>query len=60
MSPFIRIGIVDDHPMLREGVANTLKKRADLQVVEQGANAQYARDIAQRVRPDVMLNDKCA
>ena len=57
MSPFIRIGIADDHPMLREGVANTLKKRADLQVVEQGANADEARDIAQRVRPDVMLMD---
>ncbi len=57
MSPSIRIGIVDDHPMLREGVANTLRKRADLQVVEQGANAQDARDIAQRVYPDVMLMD---
>ena len=57
MSPFIRIGIADDHPMLREGVATTLRKRADLQVIEQGANAQDARDIAQRVRPDVMLMD---
>ncbi|WPN33050.1 response regulator transcription factor [Pseudomonas sp. P5_109] len=57
MNPFIRIGIVDDHPMLREGVANTLRKRADLQVVEQGANAQDAKDIATRVRPDVMLMD---
>ncbi|KPU55992.1 bacterial regulatory s, luxR family protein [Pseudomonas fluorescens] len=57
MNPFIRIGIADDHPMLREGVANTLRKRADLQVVEQGANADDARDIAQRVRPDVMLMD---
>ncbi|EJM50245.1 response regulator [Pseudomonas sp. GM48] len=57
MSPFIRIGIADDHPMLREGVANTLRKRADFQVVEQGANAEDARDIAQKVRPDVMLMD---
>ena len=57
MSPSIRIGIVDDHPMLREGVANTLKKRADLQVVEQGASAEDAMDIAQRERPDVMLMD---
>ncbi|MCW8277194.1 response regulator transcription factor [Pseudomonas sp. PCH199] len=57
MSPFIRIGIVDDHPMLREGVANTLRRRADLQVVEQGANAEDARDIAQRMCPDVMLMD---
>jgi DNA-binding NarL/FixJ family response regulator len=57
MSPFIRIGIADDHPLLREGVANTLKRRSDLQVVEQGANADEAMDIAQRVRPDVMLMD---
>ncbi|UVL38466.1 response regulator transcription factor [Pseudomonas sp. B21-040] len=57
MSPSIRIGIADDHPLLREGVANTLKRRADLQVVEQGANAEEARDIAVRVRPDVMLMD---
>jgi len=57
MNPFIRIGIVDDHPMLREGVANTLSKRTDLQVVEQGGSADEARDIALRLRPDVMLMD---
>ena len=57
MNPFIQIGIVDDHPMLREGVANTLRKRTDFQVVEQGGSADDARDIAQRLRPDVMLMD---
>ena len=57
MNPFIRICIVDDHPLLREGVANILRRRPDLQVMEQGASAQDARDIAQRVRPDVMLMD---
>lgn len=57
MTPFIRIGIVDDHPLLREGVANTLRKRSDLQVVEQGACADDARDIALRAQPDVMLMD---
>lgn len=57
MNPFIRIGIVDDHPMLREGVANTLRKRTDLQVVEQGGSADEARDIALRLIPDVMLMD---
>lgn len=57
MNPFIRIGIADDHPLLREGVANTLRKRADLQVVEQGGSAEEARSIASRLRPDVMLMD---
>jgi DNA-binding NarL/FixJ family response regulator len=57
MNPLIRIGIADDHPLLREGVANTLRKRADLQVVEQGASADDARSIALHIRPDVMLMD---
>ena len=57
MNPFIRICIVDDHPLLREGVANILRRRADLKVMEQGSSAQDARDIAQRVHPDVMLMD---
>nr|WP_319527886.1 response regulator transcription factor [Pseudomonas laurentiana] len=57
MNPIIRIGIADDHPLLREGVANTLRKRPDLQVVEQGDSADEARGIALRLRPDVMLMD---
>ncbi|OYQ26827.1 DNA-binding response regulator [Pseudomonas mandelii] len=57
MNPFIRIGIADDHPLLREGVANTLRKRADLQIVEQGGSADEAQAIAIRMRPDVMLMD---
>lgn len=57
MNSIIRIGIVDDHPLLREGVANTLRKRADLQVIEQGATAEDAKGIALRVIPDVLLMD---
>lgn len=57
MNSTIRIGIVDDHPLLREGVANTLRKRVGLQVLEQGANAEEAKGIALRLAPDVMLMD---
>jgi len=57
MNPIIRIGIVDDHPLLREGVANTLRKRADLKVVEQGGSAEEAKDIAARLVPNVLLMD---
>ncbi|MGV8842289.1 MAG: response regulator [Pseudomonas sp.] len=57
MNSTIRIGIVDDHPLLREGVVNTLRKRAGLQVLEQGANAEEAKEIALRLAPDVMLMD---
>ncbi|CAD5107741.1 response regulator [Zestomonas carbonaria] len=57
MSDKIRIGIVDDHPLLRQGVATTLKKVADFEVVEQGGSADEAREIAERCIPDVLLMD---
>lgn len=57
MCSFIRIVIVDDHPLLREGVANTLRKRPDLKVMEQGGNAEEAKVLAASFVPDVLLMD---
>ncbi|MFZ6049898.1 response regulator [Pseudomonas sp. CR3202] len=57
MSSMIRIGIVDDHPLLRDGVAMALSKIADFQVVEQGESADDAVAIAARFAPNVLLMD---
>ncbi|UTW08483.1 response regulator [Pseudomonas benzenivorans] len=57
MSGKIRIGIVDDHPLLRQGVAAALKRIADFEVVEQGGSAEEAERIAEKYKPDVMLMD---
>lgn len=57
MSNRIRVGIVDDHPLLRQGVAATLGRLEDIEVVAQGASADEARDIAGRLHPDVLLMD---
>ncbi|MCY1270365.1 Transcriptional regulatory protein DegU [compost metagenome] len=57
MAAKIRIGIVDDHPLLRQGVAITLSKVRDFEVVEQGGSADEAQDLAQRLQPDVLLMD---
>jgi DNA-binding NarL/FixJ family response regulator len=57
MSPVIKIGIVDDHPLLRDGVTMALKKIADFQVVEQGGSADDAMEIAARFAPNVLLMD---
>ncbi|MCO6055360.1 response regulator transcription factor [Pseudomonas sp. MOB-449] len=57
MDTRIRIGIIDDHPLLRQGVASALKRIADFQVVEQGGCAEDALDIALRLHPDVLLMD---
>jgi DNA-binding NarL/FixJ family response regulator len=56
MTGHIRIGVVDDHPLLREGVANTLKAAA-MDVVGVGASASDATRLAGEFEPDVMLLD---
>lgn len=57
MSEKIRIAVVDDHPMLREGVMHTLRQQSDFQVVGEGASATEALQIAEAELPDVMLVD---
>lgn len=53
----IRICIVDDHPLLRQGVATALKRVAEFEVVEQGGSADEAKAIAIKHTPDVILMD---
>jgi DNA-binding NarL/FixJ family response regulator len=53
----IRIGIVDDHPLLRQGVATALKRIVDFEVVAQGGSADEAKIIAAEFQPDVLLMD---
>jgi DNA-binding NarL/FixJ family response regulator len=56
MTGRIRIGVVDDHPLLREGVVNTLKAAA-MDVVGAGASAAEAMRLARQYQPDIMLLD---
>jgi DNA-binding NarL/FixJ family response regulator len=56
MTGRIRIGVVDDHPLLREGVVNTLKAAA-MDVVGAGASASEAMRLARQHQPDIMLLD---
>jgi DNA-binding NarL/FixJ family response regulator len=53
----IRIAVVDDHPLLREGVMHTFRRETDMEVVASGASAQDAIDIAREHAPDVMVLD---
>lgn len=57
MSEKIRIAVVDDHPMLREGVMHTLGAHADMEIVAEGASGADAIRIAEEWLPDVMLLD---
>ena len=57
MSDRIRIAVVDDHPLLRDGVVATLGQAQDLEVVALGASGPDAIRIASDVRPDLILLD---
>jgi DNA-binding NarL/FixJ family response regulator len=49
--------VVDDHALVRTGVANIISQEPDLQVVAEAANGQEAVEAFARLRPDVTLLD---
>lgn len=53
----IRIAIVDDHPLFREGVTRSLSELGGFEIVGEGATAQDAERIASTMRPDLLLLD---
>nr|CAD6422256.1 DNA-binding response regulator [Rhizobium sp. Q54] len=53
----IRIAVVDDHPLFREGVVRSLSECPGLDVVAEGGSADDAIHIAQKHAPDVLLMD---
>ena len=57
MTPKIRVLIVDDHAILREGVRALLQLQADLEVVGEASNGTEAIEAVGRLDPDVVLMD---
>lgn len=57
MSDPIRILLVDDHEIVRRGIAALLASEPDLEVVGEAADGRQAIDLAERLRPDVVLMD---
>jgi len=53
----IRIAIVDDHPLFREGVARSLGEIGGFAVVGEGASAEDAERLVQTIAPDILLLD---
>ncbi|HTU09962.1 MAG TPA: response regulator transcription factor [Allosphingosinicella sp.] len=55
--PPIRILIVDDHPLLREGVASILEDRTDMVVIGEAVDGAEAVARFRALKPDVTLMD---
>jgi two-component system, NarL family, nitrate/nitrite response regulator NarL len=57
MSRIIRIGVVDDHPLLLDGMLGALRQQPDFEVVGTGHTLVEALQLAQNHKPEVMLLD---
>ena len=53
----IRLLIIDDHEMVREGLKAMLVAEPDFEIVGDAANAEQALELIERLRPDVVLLD---
>jgi DNA-binding NarL/FixJ family response regulator len=53
----IRVLVVDDHPLLREGIAALIQREEDMDRVGEAANGREALDLFRKCQPDVTLMD---
>ena len=53
----VRILAVDDHPLLREGIAALIGNEPDMELVAEASTGREAIEQFRKVRPDVTLMD---
>lgn len=53
----IKVVIVDDHPLVREGLRKVLALEQGIEVIEEAGDGQGAINMARKVKPDVILMD---
>jgi DNA-binding NarL/FixJ family response regulator len=53
----IRVLCVDDHPLMREGIAAIIRNEADMSMVGEASNGREAVDLYRQHQPDITLMD---
>ncbi|MFC3165868.1 response regulator [Ciceribacter thiooxidans] len=57
MDTRIRVAVVDDHPLFREGVTRSLSEIDGFEIIAEGSSGADAVRIAENLQPDVLLMD---
>lgn len=57
MSRRHRIAVVDDHPVIRQGIVETLQEQSDFVVVGEGESADDALILLKQASPDLFVLD---
>ena len=57
MTETIRVLVVDDHPLFRQGVVHSLNTSTDITVVGEASSGEEALALASDLMPDIMLLD---
>ena len=53
----IRIALVDDHKLVRNGIKSLLEEEHDIEVIAEGSSGYEAIDIVESIQPDVLIID---
>jgi len=53
----IRLLLVDDHKIMRQGLARLLSTEVDIQLIGEAGDGQEALELVQQLRPDVIVMD---
>src|SRR5258708_11648647 len=53
----IRILLVDDHAVVRQGFKMILSAESDMEIVGEAANGREAVELAEKLRPDIVVMD---